>query len=111
MDTKYTFLKCWGTWLNWLHSREEEFGLNAAKLFGVDVKASRKAIKTDKLTAFKQEYEHAPQPSNTQYGWVWEPERGKKPAAPIAWLPKPYTMTALVDAVRRGVREVVGDKS
>ena len=56
---------------------------DAAKLFGVDVKSSRKAIKTDKLTAFKQEYDNAPQPSNTQYGWVWKPERGKKPAAPI----------------------------
>jgi len=63
--------------------KDKIFGLNAAKLFGVDVKASRKAIKTDKLTAFKQEYENAPQPSNTQYGWVWQPERGKKPAAPI----------------------------
>ena len=53
------------------------FGLNAAKLFGVDVKASRNAIKVDKLAAFKAEYENAPQPANTQYGWVWQPERGK----------------------------------
>ena len=63
--------------------KDKIFGLNAAKLFNVDVKAARKAIKVDKLTAFKQEYETAPQPSNTQYGWVWEPERGKKPVAPI----------------------------
>src|SRR5204862_1667190 len=63
--------------------KDKIFGLNAAKLFDVDVKAARKAIKTDKLNAFKQDYESAPEPSNTQYGWVWKPERGKEPAAPI----------------------------
>jgi len=63
--------------------KDKIFGLNAAKLFNVNVKAARKAIKVDKLTAFKQEYETAPQPSNTQYGWVWKSERGKKPTPPI----------------------------
>ncbi|HKA07327.1 MAG TPA: amidohydrolase family protein [Gemmataceae bacterium] len=46
-------------------------GLNAAKLFGVDVKESRKAIKADKLTRLKDEYRRDPWPSNTQFGWVW----------------------------------------
>jgi predicted TIM-barrel fold metal-dependent hydrolase len=59
------------------------FGLNAAKLFHVDPSAARKAIRADRLSALKEEYEAAPQPSNTQYGWVWLPERGKKPRPPI----------------------------
>jgi hypothetical protein len=46
-------------------------GLNAAKLFGLDPKASLKAIKADKLTKIQQEYRKNPSPSNTQYGWVW----------------------------------------
>ena len=46
-------------------------GLNAAKLFGVDVKEARKAIKADKLTRLKREYRQDPWPSNTQFGWIW----------------------------------------
>lgn len=46
-------------------------GLNAAKVFGVDVDAARKAIKADKLTRLRQEYGQDPWPSLTQYGWVW----------------------------------------
>ena len=46
-------------------------GLNAAKVFGVDVADARKAIKADKLTRLKTEYGQDPWPSNTQYGWVW----------------------------------------
>ena len=46
-------------------------GLNAAKVFGVDVNAARKAIQTDKLTRLKEEYGQDPWPSLTQYGWVW----------------------------------------
>jgi uncharacterized protein len=46
-------------------------GLNAAKVFGVDVAESRKAIKTDKLTRLRDEYRKDPWPSNTQFGWVW----------------------------------------
>jgi predicted TIM-barrel fold metal-dependent hydrolase len=63
--------------------KDKIFGLNAAKLFNVDVQAVRKAIKVDKLTALKRDYDTQPQPSNTQYGWVWRPERGRKPSAPI----------------------------
>jgi predicted TIM-barrel fold metal-dependent hydrolase len=59
------------------------FGLNAARLFRVDPSAARKAIRADRLAALKEEYEASPQPSNTQYGWVWLPERGKKPRVPI----------------------------
>jgi len=46
-------------------------GLNAAKLFGINVEDARKAIKTDKLTMLKEEYRKNPEPSNTQFGWVW----------------------------------------
>ena len=46
-------------------------GLNAAKVFGVDVKEARKAIKADKLTRLKEEYRKDPWPSNTQFGWIW----------------------------------------
>jgi predicted TIM-barrel fold metal-dependent hydrolase len=56
-------------------------GLNAAKLFGIDPKAKRKAIKADKLSKLREEYRQAPAPSNTQYGWVWV---GKgKPNVPV----------------------------
>ena len=47
------------------------FGLNAAKLFGIDVQAKRQAIKADKLTRLREDYRRDPSPSNTQYGWVW----------------------------------------
>ena len=57
------------------------FGMNAAKLFHVDPKATRKAIEKDKLTALREEYLAEALPSNTQFGWVWE---GKgRPTAPI----------------------------
>jgi predicted TIM-barrel fold metal-dependent hydrolase len=62
--------------------KNQIFGLNAAKLLGVDPKESRKAIKADKLTQLKQEYRQAPQPSNTQYGWVWVDD-GKEPTVPV----------------------------
>lgn len=47
------------------------FGLNAARLYKVNVQAKRSAIKTDKIARLKQEYQQNPQPSNTQFGWVW----------------------------------------
>jgi uncharacterized protein len=47
------------------------FGLNAARIYKVDVKAKRAAIKTDKIAAQREEYQQNPQPSNTQFGWVW----------------------------------------
>jgi hypothetical protein len=46
-------------------------GLNAAKVYGVDVKAKVKAIRTDAMSTLKSEYEAGgASPSNTQYGWV-----------------------------------------
>ncbi len=57
------------------------FGLNAARLFGVDPKAKRKEIKADKLTRLREEYRQGPSPSNTQYGWVWV--GGEEPTVPV----------------------------
>jgi len=51
--------------------KDQILGLNAAKLFGLDPKAKRKAIQADKLTQLREEYRQHPAPSNTQYGWVW----------------------------------------
>ena len=54
----------------------------AARLFGVDVKAKRQAIKADKLSQLRDEYRKDPAPSNTQYGWVWLDE-GREPTVPV----------------------------
>jgi predicted TIM-barrel fold metal-dependent hydrolase len=62
--------------------KDKILGLNAAKIFGVDVKAARKAIKADKLTLLREEYQRDPMPSNTQYGWVWLDD-GKEPTVPV----------------------------
>ena len=62
--------------------KNQILGLNAAKLFGVDPKAKRQAIKADKLSKLREEYRHDPQPSNTQYGWVWV-EDGTEPTVPV----------------------------
>jgi predicted TIM-barrel fold metal-dependent hydrolase len=62
--------------------KDQIFGLNAAKLFGIDVKAKRQAIKADKLSQLKEEYRQNPTPSNTQYGWVWV-EDGREPTVPV----------------------------
>jgi uncharacterized protein len=62
--------------------KDQILGLNAAKLFGVDVKAQRKAIKADKLSSLRQEYRQNPSPSNTQYGWVWVDD-GREPTVPV----------------------------
>jgi predicted TIM-barrel fold metal-dependent hydrolase len=62
--------------------KDQIFGLNAAKLFGVDVGAKRQAIKADKLTQLRQEYRRNPAPSNTQYGWVWVDD-GREPTVPV----------------------------
>ena len=32
------------------------------------------------------------------------------PAAPLAWVPKPYTMAALIVAIRRALRELKNEK-
>ncbi|HUK88830.1 MAG TPA: amidohydrolase family protein [Blastocatellia bacterium] len=47
------------------------FGLNAARIYKVDVNAKRSAIENDKIAQEKQEYRQRAKPSNTQYGWVW----------------------------------------
>jgi uncharacterized protein len=47
------------------------FGLNAARLYKLDVKAKRQAIQSDKIARLKEVYRSNPQPSNTQFGWVW----------------------------------------
>jgi hypothetical protein len=47
------------------------FGLNAAKIYGVDVNAKRNALPADALTKFKVEYKAAGGgPSNKYSGWV-----------------------------------------
>jgi predicted TIM-barrel fold metal-dependent hydrolase len=62
--------------------KNQILGLNAARVFGVDVKAQRKAIKADKLSQLREEYRLNPSPSNTQYGWVWVDD-GREPTAPV----------------------------
>jgi predicted TIM-barrel fold metal-dependent hydrolase len=62
--------------------KDQIFGLNAAKLFGIDVKAKRQSIKADKLSRLREEYKKDPSPSNTQYGWVWV-EDGREPTVPV----------------------------
>jgi predicted TIM-barrel fold metal-dependent hydrolase len=62
--------------------KDQILGLNAAKLFGIDPKAKRKAIKADKLTRLREEYRRDPAPSNTQYGWVWVDDGGE-PTVPV----------------------------
>jgi predicted TIM-barrel fold metal-dependent hydrolase len=62
-------------------TKDKILGLNAAKLFGIDPKAKRKAIKADKLTKLREEFRQHPMPSNTQYGWVWVGD--KKPTVPV----------------------------
>jgi predicted TIM-barrel fold metal-dependent hydrolase len=62
--------------------KEQILGLNAARLYGIDVKAKRQAIKADKLTQLREEFRQNPQPSNTQYGWVWVDD-GREPTIPV----------------------------
>lgn len=62
--------------------KNQIFGLNAARVFGVDPKAKREAIKSDRLTQLREEYRRNPQPSNTQYGWVWVDDGGE-PTVPV----------------------------
>jgi predicted TIM-barrel fold metal-dependent hydrolase len=61
--------------------KDQVLGLNAAKLFDIDPKKAWKAIKTDKLSRLREEYQRNPAPSNTQYGWVWVGEG--EPTAPV----------------------------
>ena len=62
--------------------KNQIFGLNAARLFGVNVGAQRNAIQADRLSQLRQEYQQNPSPSNTQFGWVWI-EDGHEPTVPV----------------------------
>jgi predicted TIM-barrel fold metal-dependent hydrolase len=62
--------------------KDQIFGGNAARLFGIDIQAKRQAIKADKLTQLRSEYRRDPSPSNTQYGWVWVDD-GREPTVPV----------------------------
>ncbi|MGH7135730.1 MAG: hypothetical protein ACREHD_08325, partial [Pirellulales bacterium] len=61
--------------------KRQILGLNAARLFGVDVQAQRAAIKADKLSQVREHYRRHPEPSHTQYGWVWASDG--EPTVPI----------------------------
>ena len=51
--------------------KEQIFGLNAARLFNVDVAAKRNEIPADYLSRMKMSYlEEGPTPSHRWYGWV-----------------------------------------
>ncbi len=52
--------------------KRQIFGLNAARLYGVDPAARRNPIPGDYIDRLKQLYRQSgdPAPSNTQYGWV-----------------------------------------
>jgi predicted TIM-barrel fold metal-dependent hydrolase len=51
--------------------KEQIFGLNAARLFSVDVSAKRNEIPKDYLTRMKMSYlDDGPDPSHRWYGWV-----------------------------------------
>jgi hypothetical protein len=62
--------------------KNQIFGLNAARLFGIDVKSRRNAIRADRLSRIREEYRRNPAPSNMQYGWVWV-EDGRRPTVPV----------------------------
>ena len=62
--------------------KDQILGLNAARLFAVDVRERRGAIQADRLTQIRQEYQQNPFPSHTQYGWVWV-EDGGEPTVPV----------------------------
>ncbi len=52
--------------------KRQIFGLNAARVYGVDPKAKRNAMPGDYIDQLRKLYRQAgrPRPSNTQYGWV-----------------------------------------
>jgi predicted TIM-barrel fold metal-dependent hydrolase len=51
--------------------KEQIFGLNAARVFGVDVKAKRNEIPRDYLSRMKMAYlDDGPTPSHRWYGWI-----------------------------------------
>ena len=63
--------------------KEKIFGLNAARLLGVDPAQARKALWGDGLEKLKTSYLESPRPSNTQYGWVWDSSGAAQPRLPI----------------------------
>jgi hypothetical protein len=63
--------------------KNQIFGLNAARLMGIDPATKRQAIKTDKLSQLRREYQQAPNPSNTQFGWVWLADDDSEPTVPV----------------------------
>lgn len=62
--------------------KDQIFGLNAARLFNINVDEKRKALKIDKMTSIRENYRQGGSPSNTQYGWVWT-DGAKSPTLPI----------------------------
>jgi uncharacterized protein len=63
--------------------KDRILGRNAARLFGLDPAAERKAIQADKLSAVRQGRRYdASTRSNTQYGWVWV-GGGRGPTTPV----------------------------
>ena len=51
--------------------KERIFGMNAARIFGVDVMAKRTEVPKDYLGKIRMSYlEEGPEPSHRQYGWV-----------------------------------------
>ncbi len=82
MKMKDEFIKKYGYPELTNEVKNQILGLNAAKLFKLDVNARRQAIKSDKLTQYREENRRNPQPSNTQFGWVWVGE-GEPPAGPV----------------------------
>ena len=59
------------------------FGLNAAKLYGIDTVAARKAFPSDSFSKLKAEYlEEGADPSHTQYGWIFEGDNATASSLP-----------------------------
>ena len=51
--------------------KERIFGLNSARVFGIDVEAKRHEIPNDALGRLRMSYlEEGPEPSRRVYGWV-----------------------------------------
>jgi hypothetical protein len=51
--------------------KEQIFGLNAARIFGIDVSAKRHEVSKDALGQLRMSYlEEGPEPSHRVYGWV-----------------------------------------
>jgi predicted TIM-barrel fold metal-dependent hydrolase len=51
--------------------KEQVFGLNAARVFGVDVSAKRHELPMDALGQIRMSYlEQGPEPSHRAYGWI-----------------------------------------